>query len=89
MGYIGNIMMETKMIDMNEFQISEEAETLLETLGYEWNGWGYIAQDFLEINGELEANGVPSYKTFEEFLRRKLEWKQSLKSDMIDEKEVA
>ena len=77
------------MIDMSEFQISYEAETLLDTLGYEWNGWGYIAEDFLETNLELEANGIPCYKSFEEFLRRKLDWKQSLKSDMIDEKVVA
>jgi hypothetical protein len=74
---------------MNDFEISTEAETLLTTLGYEWNGWGYIAEDFLEVNFELEANGIPQYQSFEEFLRRKLEWKQSLKSDMIDEKVVS
>jgi len=74
---------------MRDFEISTEAETLLSTLGYEWDGWGYIAQDFLEINFELEANGVPTYHSFEEFLRRKLEWKQSLKSDMVDERITA
>jgi len=74
---------------MDDFEISNEAETLLTTLGYEWNGWGYIAQDFLEINGELEANGVPSYQSFEEFLRRKLEWKQSLKSDVVIDQRIA
>lgn len=68
---------------MSDFEISTEAETLLTTLGYEWNGWGYIAEDFLETNLELEANGIPCYKSFEEFLRCKLDWKQTLKSDMI------
>ncbi len=71
------------------FNISREAENLMIALGYDAQGWGYVAEDFLEINFELEANGVPSYQSFEDFLRRKLEWKQSLKSDIIDQRIAA
>lgn len=57
--------------------ISREEE-LLELLGIPWNGWGYEHQDFLEINAELAANGVPTYKSFEEYLEGRLEYKKRI-----------
>jgi hypothetical protein len=71
------------------FDISREAENLMVALGYDPQGWGYVVDDFQEINFELEANGVPTYGSLEEFLRRKLEWKQSLRTDVVVERIAA
>jgi hypothetical protein len=57
--------------------ISREEE-LLELLGIPWNGWGYELEEFAQINFELEANGVPTYKSFEEYLEGRLEYKQRI-----------
>jgi hypothetical protein len=58
--------------------ITRREEELLELLGVPWNGWQYEQQNFAEINFELEANGVPTYKSFEEYLEGRLEYKQRI-----------
>jgi len=70
------------------FDISKEAENLMIALGYDEQGFGYVASDYLEVNFELEANGI-QFGSFEDFLRRKLEWKNSLKSDVVVERIAA
>jgi hypothetical protein len=57
--------------------ISREEE-LLELLGIPWNGWGYELEEFAQINFELEANGVPTYNSFEEYLEGRLEYKKRI-----------
>jgi len=51
---------------------------LLELLGIPWNGWGYELEEFAQINFELEANGVPTYKSFEEYLESRVKYKQRM-----------
>jgi hypothetical protein len=58
--------------------ITQREEELLELLGVPWNGWQYEQQNFAEINFELEANGVPTYKSFEEYLEGRLKYKQRI-----------
>lgn len=58
--------------------ITKREEELLELLGVPWNGWEYERQDFAELNFELSANGVPTYKSFEEYLEGRLEYKQRI-----------
>jgi hypothetical protein len=58
--------------------ITRREEELLELLGVPWNGWQYEQQNFAEINFELEANGVPTYKSFEEYLEGRLNYKQRI-----------
>lgn len=58
--------------------ITSREEELLELLGVPWNGWEYERQDFAELNFELSANGVPTYKSFEEYLEGRLEYKQRI-----------
>jgi hypothetical protein len=58
--------------------ITQREEELLELLGISWNGWQYEQQNFAEINFELEANGVPTYKSFEEYLEGRLKYKQRI-----------
>lgn len=58
--------------------ITQREEELLKLLGVSWNGWQYEHQDFLEINAELAANGVPAYKSFEEYLEGRLEYKKRI-----------
>jgi len=58
--------------------ITQREEELLKLLGVSWNGWQYEHQDFLEINAELAANGVPTYKSFEEYLEGRLEYKKRI-----------
>jgi len=58
--------------------ITQREEELLELLGVSWNGWQYEQQNFVEINSELEANGVPTYKSFEEYLEGRLKYKQRI-----------
>jgi len=64
-------------IDM-VIDITKREEELLKLLGVSWNGWQYEHQDFLEINFELSANGVPTYKSFEEYLEGRLEYKKRI-----------
>ena len=66
-------MMENVMID-----ISPRAEQLLEKLGVQWNGWQYEVQDFIELNFELRANGVPTYVSFEEYLESRIAYKERI-----------
>jgi hypothetical protein len=72
--YSDYIEMESVMID----NIVTREEELLELLGIPWNGWGYEHQEFVQINFELEANGVPTYKSFEEYLEGRLEYKKRI-----------
>ena len=58
--------------------ITQREEELLELLDISWNGWQYEQQNFAEINFELEANGVPTYKSFEEYLEGRLKYKQRI-----------
>lgn len=58
--------------------ITKREEELLELLGIAWNGWQYEHQDFLEINFELSANGVPTYASFEEYLEGRLAYKRKV-----------
>jgi len=58
--------------------ITQREEELLELLDISWNGWQYEQQNFAEINFELEANGVPTYKSFEEYLEGRLEYKKRI-----------
>ena len=58
--------------------ITKREEELLELLGVTWNGWQYEHQDFLELNFELRANGVPTYASFEEYLEGRLEYKKRI-----------
>ena len=58
--------------------ITQREEELLKLLGVPWNGWQYEQQNFAEINFELEANGVPTYKSFEEYLEGRLKYKQRI-----------
>lgn len=64
------------------FDISEKAERLMTAIGYDEQEWGWVVEDFLEIQFELEANGIPTYASFEDFLSGKLNWIQSLRSDV-------
>jgi hypothetical protein len=66
--------MEIEMV----IDITQREEELLKLLGVSWNGWQYEHQDFLEINLELSANGVPTYKSFEEYLEGRLEYKKRI-----------
>lgn len=61
---------------MMKTDIISREEELLELLGIPWNGWGYEYEEFLEINSELETGGSPTYKSFEEYLESRLEFKQ-------------
>jgi hypothetical protein len=72
--YSDYIEMESVMID----NIVTREEELLELLGIPWNGWGYELEEFAQINFELEANGVPTYKSFEEYLEGRLEYKKRI-----------
>jgi len=69
-----NYIMEVLMV----IDITQREEELLELLGVSWNGWQYEQQNFVEINSELEANGVPTYKSFEEYLEGRLKYKQRI-----------
>ena len=71
---IVNYIMEVVMV----IDITQREEELLELLGVPWNGWQYEQQNFDEINSELEANGVPIYKSFEEYLEGRLEYKKRI-----------
>jgi hypothetical protein len=66
--------MESVMI----LEINESEERLLEQLGVPWNGWQYERADFDEINSELEANGVPVYASFTEYLEARVEYKRKI-----------
>jgi hypothetical protein len=66
-------MMENVMIN-----ISPNAEQLLGKLGVTWNGWQYEVEDFIELNLELEANGVPTYNSFEEYLESRIAYKERI-----------
>jgi hypothetical protein len=58
--------------------ITRREEELLELLGVSWNGWQYEQQNFVEINSELEANGLPLHKSFEEFLEARLAYRRKV-----------
>jgi len=66
--------MESVMI----LEINESEEHLLEQLGVPWNGWQYERADFDEMNSELEANGIPVYATFTEYLEDRVEYKRKI-----------
>ena len=74
LGYSEYIVMENVMT----VEIISREEELLELLGIPWNGWGYELEEFAQINLELEANGVPTYKSFEEYLEGRLKYKQRI-----------
>jgi hypothetical protein len=59
-------------------EISRSEETLLKELGVAWNGWQYEHAEFLEINFELEANGIPTYSSFEEYLEGRVAYKRKV-----------
>jgi len=59
-------------------EISRNEETLLKELGVAWNGWQYELESFLEINFELEANGIPTYSSFEEYLEGRVAYKRKV-----------
>jgi hypothetical protein len=73
--YSDYIEMENVMVIDN---IVSREEELLGLLGIPWNGWGYELEEFAQINFELEANGVPTYKSFEEYLEGRLEYKKRI-----------
>lgn len=58
--------------------INERDESLLKELGVPWNGWQYERADFDEINSELQANGVPVYASFTEYLEARVEYKRKI-----------
>jgi hypothetical protein len=58
--------------------IDECEERLLEQLGVPWNGWQYERAEFDEMNSELEANGIPVYATFTEYLEARVEYKRKI-----------
>lgn len=58
--------------------ITQREEELLELLGVPWNGWQYELENFVEINSELQANGVPVYKSFEEFLEARVAYRRKV-----------
>ena len=58
--------------------ISPKAEQLLEKLGVTWNGWQYEVEDFIELNFELEANGVPTYNSLREYLESRIAYKERI-----------
>jgi hypothetical protein len=58
--------------------ITQREEELLKLLGVPWNGWQYEQQNFDEINSELQANGVPTYKSFEEFLEARVAYRRKV-----------
>lgn len=66
------------------FEITEKAELLMSALGYDAQEWGWVVDDFQELQFELEANGVPTWDSFESYLQGKLNWKQSLRSDIAE-----
>lgn len=59
--------------------ITENEEKLLQQLGVPWDGWQYEHQDFLELNFELRASGVPTYDSFEQYLIGRVEYRNKLK----------
>lgn len=63
---------------MMKTDIISREEELLELLGIPWNGWGYEHEDFLELNSDLETSGFPTYKSFEEYLEGRLEYKKRI-----------
>ena len=56
--------------------ISSRAEQLLTSMGVPWNGWQYEVEDFIEMNGELEANGVPIFASFEDYLEARADYRR-------------
>ena len=58
--------------------IDECEERLLEQLGVPWNGWQYERAEFDEMNLELEANGIPVYASFTEYLEARVEYKRKI-----------
>jgi hypothetical protein len=66
--------MEINMI----LEIGESDERLLEQLGVPWNGWQYERAEFDEMNSELEANGIPVYASFTEYLEARVEYKRKI-----------
>jgi hypothetical protein len=58
--------------------IDECEERLLEQLGVPWNGWQYERAEFDEMNSELEANGIPVYATFTEYLEARVDYKRKI-----------
>jgi hypothetical protein len=66
--------MEIKMV----IDITKNEEELLEQLGIPMSGWQYEHQDFLELNFELKANGVPCYASFEQYLNGRVEYRNKL-----------
>ena len=58
--------------------ISASEENLLKQMGVPWNGWQYEHEAFLETNFELEANGVPAYASFEEYLEGRVAYKRKI-----------
>ena len=58
--------------------ITAAEEHLLKQMGIPWNGWQYEHEAFLETNFELEANGVPAYASFEEYLEGRLAYKRKV-----------
>jgi hypothetical protein len=58
--------------------IDECEERLLEQLGVPWNGWQYERAEFDEMNSELEANGIPVYASFTEYLEARIEYKRKI-----------
>lgn len=61
------------------FDISAEAENLMVTLGYSEQEWGWVVDDYLENNEQLEYNGIPIFNTLEEYLISKIVWINSIK----------
>lgn len=61
------------------FDISAEAENLMTALGYSEQEWGWVVDDYLENNEQLEYNGIPIFNTLEEYLISKVVWINSIK----------
>lgn len=59
-------------------EINESEERLLTQLGVPWNGWQYERAEFDEMNSELEANGIPVYASFTEYLEARVEYKRKI-----------
>ena len=58
--------------------IDECEERLLKQLDVPWNGWQYERAEFDEMNSELEANGIPVYASFTEYLEARVEYKRKI-----------